>query len=84
MKISDLIRSLQYRLEQGGDTTVAFLLGFKDDFEYASGVQLSDEQWLYVAEDFCANAYIDARDMSATVEIVLEQLEREAEEASNE
>lgn len=83
MKISDLIRSLQYRLEQGGDTTVAFLLGFKDDFEYASSVQLSDEQWGFVAEDFCANAYIDSRDMSSTVEVVLEQLEREAEGGSD-
>ncbi len=77
MKISDLIRSLQYRLESGGDDVVAFTMAFKDDFEFAYGKDLTAEQWDLVAEDYCQNGYIDRDDMVASVNIVLEELERE-------
>ena len=77
MKISDLIRSLQYTLESRGDTIVAFTMASKDDFEYAYGKELTEFQWANVAEDYCQNGYIDRDDMVASVNIVLEQLERE-------
>lgn len=73
MKISDLIQSLQYMLENGGDLRVAFLLAFKDDFEFASGKELTEDQWALVAEDFCQNAEVDRDDLRASVEIVLEE-----------
>ena len=74
MKSRELIRSLNFMLERGGDVYGAYLLGFKDDFEYASSKELTEDQWALIADDFSQNAPMDNNALKASVEFILEEL----------